>query len=261
MKHRLPLTFKDKSGGGGVHVLHEDFQYRHANPYDEKLRDYSQFVLRDRQTEQFRGKWNHDVFRNNRPIHLEIGTGYGYFMRSYCQQNPSINFIGLDYRFKRSFNLAQRIHRDGLTNIRYLRAMAERLHFILGREEVDNIFLFFPDPWEKRKHHKKRLFTPLFLNTLHQILKPQGKVFIKTDHDDYAYSMISHFKNDPRWLIELRTTDLHRQYPDHFLTTHITKFETIFLSKKIPIKAFILQKLAAHTSYPVEGVDPLLEKM
>ena len=67
--------------------------------------------------------------------------------------------------------------------------------------------------------------------------------FIKTDHDEYAQWMASYFKNDPRWSLELETVDLRTEYPEHFLSAYKTKFEKIFLSQGIPIKAFALRKI------------------
>ena len=224
------------------YLLRESFQYRHNNPYHMKLQDYHSFVLRDRETEQFAGHWGREVFGNNHPVVVEVGSGYGHFMLQYCRKNPAVNFVGLDYRFKRSFQLAKKIHRHGLSNVRYLRARGERLHFIFGPEEVSQVFFFFPDPWPKQKQQKKRLLQPAFLNSVHRVLQPQGRFFIKTDHSEYAEAMASHFQRDSRWEVELATDHLHRDYPEHFLSAHLTKFEKIFLAQGVPIKAFVLRK-------------------
>ena len=98
-------------------------------------------------------------------------------MLEYCTQNPLANFVGIDYRFKRSFQLVKKIDRNSLSNVRYLRARGERLHFIFGVEEVEYIFFFFPDPWPKQRHHKKRLLQLPFLDSVYQILRPQGTFF------------------------------------------------------------------------------------
>ncbi|MCY4644374.1 MAG: tRNA (guanosine(46)-N7)-methyltransferase TrmB [Bacteriovoracales bacterium] len=224
------------------YTLKKDFEYRHRNPYHDKLENYAHFVMRDREAETFSGKWNKEVFQNDHPIAAEIGTGFGHFMLDYCRDHPAINFVGLDYRFKRSWQLAKRIHRMNLTNIRYLRARGERLHFIFGPKEVDDVFFFFPDPWPKKRQRKKRLFQSPLLESVHRVLKPGGKFFIKTDHDHYASWMVAHFENDPRWVVTLQTNDLWNEHLGHFLTDYVTKFEKIFLAQKVPIKAFVLQK-------------------
>lgn len=225
------------------YILRADFQYRHQNPYHERLRDYEGFVWRDREAEQFSGRWNREVFKNDHPIAVEIGPGYGHFLLEYCRQNVQVNLVGIDYRFKRSFRLAKKIHRSGLANVRQLRARGERLHFIFGAGEVDRIFLFFPDPWPKTRHHKKRLLQAPLLDSIYQVLKPGGRFLIKTDHGQYAARMADHFQGDRRWSMELQTMDLHARHPGHFLSTYPTKFEKIFLSQGVSIKAFQLCKI------------------
>ena len=155
------------------YTLKTDFQYRHRNIYHDKLQDYGQFVFRDREAEQFAGVWNREVFKNNAPIAVEIGPGYGHFMLEYCQQYPLLNFVGIDYRFKRGFQLVKRIGRKGLSNVRYLRARGERLHFIFGAQEVDQIFFFFPDPWAKSRQRKNGSCNPHFWIAFTPFLNPR----------------------------------------------------------------------------------------
>lgn len=226
------------------HTLKADFQYRHRNPYHERPRNYGQFVLLDREGEQFPGRWQRGVFKNRHPIAVEMGPGHGHFMLKYCRHNPSRNFVGIDYRFKRSFQLAKKIHRHGLCNVRYQRARGEWPHFIFGPEEVERIFCFFLGPWPKSRHHKKRLLHPTFLDSIHWVLRPGGEWFIKTDHDEYTSRIVRPLEGDPRWSVELATADLRTEYPGHFLSAYRTKFEKIFLSQGIPIKAWILRKVS-----------------
>jgi tRNA (guanine-N(7)-)-methyltransferase len=140
-----------------------DFKYTHDNPYHDKLAVFDSFVLRDEEAESNVGKWK-QMFQNNQPLEVEIGTGYGEFMMEYCQKNPEINFIGLDHRFKRSFGVAKKLDKLEHKNFRYLRARGERIEFMFDESEVQSIFYFFPDPWPKTRHHKKRLcLVELFL--------------------------------------------------------------------------------------------------
>ena len=224
------------------YTLKGDFQYTHKNPYNEKLGQYSRFVLRDREPEAFQGCWCRGVFQRDCSLVVEVGSGYGHFMLEYCAQNPQVNFVGLDYRFKRGFQLVKRIHREGLCNIRYLRARGERLHFLFAPGEVDRVFFFFPDPWPKSRHRGRRLAQGAFFDSVHRILRPGGEFFIKTDHYDYFLWMDDCMRGDGRWEVELKTLDLYSEYSDHFLSAYKTKFEKIFLSQNIPIKAFVLRK-------------------
>ncbi len=220
-----------------------EFKYSHNNPYHDRLEVFDSFVLRDEEAETNVGQWNSKIFRNDGPIEVEIGTGYGEFMMEYCQKNPDLNFIGLDHRFKRSYGLAQKLNRLEHKNFRYLRARGERLEYMFSESEVQSVFYFFPDPWPKNRHNKKRLFQKPFLNACHKILRPGGTLFIKTDHDGYFEWMLEHLKDEKRFEVLLQSRDLRAEFPDHFLSQFTTKFERIFLSQGTLIKALVLRSL------------------
>lgn len=220
----------------------EDFQYKHDNPYNDRLADFADFVLRDHEAEVHKGKWNQDVFKKDGELYLEIGTGAGHFMIDYCHDHPTHNFVGLDYRFKRSFMLAKKLASIENKNFRYLRAKGERIEFMFNEGELDGIFYFFPDPWPKTRHNKKRLLQKPFLESAYKTLKAGGILFIKTDHDGYAEWMQEEIAKVPE-LFEtiLESKDLRVEHPEHFLAKYTTGFEKIFLSQGVKIKAFVLK--------------------
>jgi tRNA (guanine-N7-)-methyltransferase len=219
------------------------FKYSHRNPYHDKLSDFEEFVIRDEQTEEYRGKWNLEVFNREAPLYLEVGSGYGHFMLEFCEKNPHVNYLGMDFRFKRSFNLARKLKQHPTQNFRFLRARGERIDYMFADSELDAIFYFFPDPWPKRKHLKKRLFQEPFLKAASKVLKPGGKLYVKTDHEGYAHWMAERIEQNKDFKLQLKTFDLHEHFPEHFLANHITKFEKIFLGQNIPIKAFVLENI------------------
>lgn len=224
-----------------------EFEYSHDNPYHDRLKIFDKFVLRDDEGEANAGKWSQAVFSNNADLHVEIGTGYGHFMMEYTQKNPDINFVGLDHRFKRSFNLARKLDKLEFKNFRYLRARGERLGYLFEESEVTKLFYFFPDPWPKKRHNKKRLFQKNFLDEAYKILKPGGELLVKTDHDGYFEWMLNELKdfNNDRFEVTLETWDLRADAPEHFLSSFVTKFEKIFLEKGIKIKALNLKSKKA----------------
>lgn len=219
-----------------------EFKYTHDNPYHDKLAVFDSFVLRDEAAETNVGKWN-SQFPTPNPIEVEIGTGYGEFMMEYCQKNPHINFIGLDHRFKRSFALAQKLNKLEHKNFKYLRARGERIEFMFEESEVQSVFYFFPDPWPKKRHNKKRLFQKPFLDACHKVLKPGGILYVKTDHDGYFEWMMEELKDEKRFEVLLQTTDLRNEHPEHFLSQFTTKFEKIFLSQGTLIKSVVLKNI------------------
>jgi tRNA (guanine-N7-)-methyltransferase len=223
----------------------DNFEYTHDNPYHDRLAVFEEFVLRDDEAEANAGSWNSRAFKRTADLHTEIGTGYGHFMIDYTQRNPDVNFIGLDHRFKRSFHLAKRLAGLQFKSFKYLRGRGERLGHIFGENELTKIFYFFPDPWPKSRHHKKRLFQKRFLDEVYKVLKPGGEFLIKTDHDGYFDWMLDVMKQEKsdlnRFEIIFQTFDLRDEFPEHFLSSFITKFERIFLDKGIKIKAMVLK--------------------
>jgi tRNA (guanine-N7-)-methyltransferase len=207
----------------------EDFKYKHENPYHERLGEFGDFVLRDHEAEAFKGLWNKDVFKRDGNLFLEIGTGAGHFMIDYCVDHPNDNFVGLDYRFKRSFYLAKKLAALDLKNFRYLRAKGERIEFMFAENELDGIF------------YKKRLIQEHFLKSAYRALKPGAIFYIKTDHDDYAAWMEREIKKCGLFDVLLESKDLRHEYPEHLLSKYTTGFERIFLEQGIKIKAFVLQ--------------------
>lgn len=221
----------------------KEWRYKHNNPYHSRLAQFSHFIMRDHGAEQFAGRWNESVFGRKAPLQVEIGTGFGHFMSQYCLDHPEVNFVGIDYRFKRSFQLARRLHNNcPQGNFRFLRARGERLPFMFAPGEVDRVFYFFPDPWPKRRHHKKRLFRREFLEGVHRVLRVGGSLMVKTDHQGYADAMLEVIADQKLLSLELYSEDLYHQYPEHDLSRYNTKFEKIFVAKGIAIKALVLRK-------------------
>lgn len=234
------MSEEKKKSNATDFLFKKDFQYKHNNPYHDRLEIFEQFVLRDDEGENFQGGWAAQVFHNQNPIEVEIGSGYGHFMMEHTQKNPQINFVGLDHRFKRSFHLAKKLNQLEYKNFRYLRARGERLAFLFGADELAKIYYFFPDPWPKKRHHKKRLFQKKFLDEAHQVLHSGGEILIKTDHDQYFEWMRDELKDEKRFECTMLTNDLRGEFPEHFLASFTTKFEKIFLEKGIKIKAMTL---------------------
>jgi len=247
------------------HTYKADFVYKHDNPYHDRLGEFQDFVLRDTQGEAFRGKWNTDFFKREASLYLEIGTGYGDFMMEFCHHHPHVNFVGLDYRFKRGYQVAKKLSRSEVQNFCYLRARGERIAHTFAENELDGIFFFFSDPWPKKRHHKRRLFQAEFLNSAFTILKPGGKVCIKTDHDGYAEWMEellqNHVQDQGQFTLEFQTKNLWENVQPSvcniasvpFLSTFQTKFEKIFVSQGTKIKAYVLTSTKNLTSVPGRG--------
>ena len=127
------------------------------------------------------------LFGDARPLEAEIGVGKGKFIAAWAAANPATGFIGVERARKYLRMAAVRAARVGLTNIRFVHTTAEDLVFrCLRPGSLAALHVYFPDPWPKRRHHKRRLFHPANVAGMAAALAPGGLLRIKTDHAGYA---------------------------------------------------------------------------
>lgn len=120
------------------------------------------------------------------PVHIEIGSGKGTFLVHQAQAQPEVNFLGIEWARKYYRYAVDRIGRRGLHNVRILRVdAAPFLRDFVHEASVDCFHIYFPDPWPKNRHHKRRLLQSSNVDTLIQCLKPGGEIRIATDHEEY----------------------------------------------------------------------------
>ena len=131
--------------------------------------------------------------RPDLPLELEIGSGKGTFLVQQATQTPEVNYLGIEWAKAFWRHAADRARRHGLGNVRLLRAEASFFvrHYI-PPASLAQVHLYFPDPWPKARHNKRRLFQEPFLRLLHPALMPGGQIRIATDHSDYFAWMEDH---------------------------------------------------------------------
>lgn len=136
-------------------------------------------------TDQFslKGKWNQDYFKNNNPIVLELGCGKGEYSVGLAEKFPDKNFIGIDLKGARFWRGAKTAVETGLTNVAFIRTQIELINHIFSENEVDEIWITFPDPQIKYKRTKHRMTNSQFLKLYKKVLKPEGVVNLKTDSE------------------------------------------------------------------------------
>ncbi len=126
------------------------------------------------------------IFGRPGPVHIEIGTGKGTFLLNQARAQQDNNFLGIEWARKYYRYAVDRIGRWGLTNVRIIRTDAAAfLADFIPDNSVDCFHIYFPDPWPKKRHHKRRFICPANLEHLVRCLRTGGQLKIATDHADY----------------------------------------------------------------------------
>lgn len=134
-------------------------------------------------TFSLKGNWNKEVFKNDNPIVLELGCGKGEYSVELARRYPNTNFIGVDIKGSRFWRGAKTAVEENIPNVAFLRTQIELIENCFGTNEIDEIWITFPDPQIKYKRTKHRLTNAEFLARYKNILKPEGIVNLKTDSE------------------------------------------------------------------------------
>ena len=187
----------------------------------QEIMDKSLYLITN--PEDYIGKWK-NVFNNNNPIHIEIGTGKGNFIIGKALSNPNINFIGIE---KYDSVIARALEKipEGLTNLKMIRMDALNLDKVFHNEIV-TIYLNFSDPWPKKRWYKRRLTSSLFLNKYDSVFSGNKCIIQKTDNVSlFEYSICSLSKYG--YTIEEISFDLHNsEIEGNIMTEYEEKFSS-----------------------------------
>jgi tRNA (guanine-N7-)-methyltransferase len=127
------------------------------------------------------------VFGNTRPVEIEVGFGKGLFLLTASEANPLTNYFGIEIVRKYVLFTANRLAKRNRTNVRLACAdVRVFLHDRVSDASVQRVHVYFPDPWWKKRHHKRRVFTPEFADRCAHVLCPGGELLVATDVEDYA---------------------------------------------------------------------------
>ena len=127
------------------------------------------------------------VFGNDRPVEIEVGCGKGLFLLSASAAHPEVNYLGIEIVRKYQLFTATRLAKRGRANVRV--ACADARLLLRDRVQsgtVQTVHVYFPDPWWKKRHHKRRVFTPEFVAEVARVLAPGGRLLAATDVPEYA---------------------------------------------------------------------------
>jgi tRNA (guanine-N7-)-methyltransferase len=157
-----------------------DFKRPDINPFLVEHRTFGPELLPADQAWRHRGDWA-AVFGREAPLHVEIGSGNGFFLAELAARNPEWNVLGIEIRYKRVVLCAKKIRKGGVGNARIARYHAAFLDDLFEPGSLSGLYVNHPDPWPKTRHDKNRLISRWFLEDVVSLLKPGGWFRLKSD--------------------------------------------------------------------------------
>jgi tRNA (guanine-N7-)-methyltransferase len=180
------------------------------------------------------------VFGNDRPVEVEVGFGKGLFLLTAAQAKPDVNFVGVEIVRKYQLFTATRLAKRGLRNVRLACADARAfLRDCVAAGSLHAVHVYFPDPWWKKRHHKRRVFTPEFAAECERALRPGGLLHVVTDVAEY-FGLMSETLAQRKGLRPLPPPE--PKGPDHDLD-YLTNFERKFRMQGKPIHRGLYERV------------------
>jgi tRNA (guanine-N7-)-methyltransferase len=178
-----------------------------------------------------------EVFARDAPTEIDIGSGKGKFLNELATARPECNLLAVERAAKYHKLCCDRAAKRGLTNVRVLRTTAEDLLFrLLRQKSVRTFYVLFPDPWPKKRHHKRRLFKPANIAAVVEALEPNGRLLVKSDHEDYS-AVIDEVLRATTGVVQIDADDAFAGLPS-------TGFEHKYQAQGRAIHSFAVRKKA-----------------
>lgn len=179
---------------------------------------------------EYKGKWK-ELFGNDKPLHIEIGMGKGGFIQGMAQQNPDVNYIGIELFESVMVRALEKFIEEPMDNVLLLKENAILLPEYFEAGEIDRIYLNFSDPWPKLRHAKRRLTHAAFLKLYERVLAEDGNICFKTDNRSlFEFSLVS--LNEYGMVFDEVCLNLHADEPEDNVRT---EYETTWSAKGYPI--------------------------
>lgn len=182
-----------------------------------------------------KGRWNKEIFRNDNPIILELGCGKGEYTVGLAGRFPEYNYIGVDIKGARIWRGAKTAKENKILNAVFLRTKIELINSFFAENEVDEIWITFPDPYPNNRNANKRLISPFFLNCYRLFLKNKGIIHLKTDNGELLNYTLGIVNRNNLELI-LFTEDIYSMERTDNVIPIMTHYENLFLEQNFKIK-------------------------
>ena len=187
------------------------------------------------------------VFANDHPVEVEVGFGKGLFLVRAAQASPGVNFLGVEVVRKYQLFTATRLAKRGLSNVRLALADARLLlRECVPSASVQAVHVYYPDPWWKKRHQKRRVFTADFAAQCERVLRPGGRLYVVTDVPEY-FQVITDLVAQNTRLRTLPLPDLRAPSDD---LDYLTNFERKFRKQGKPIHRAFYERANPLPSEP-----------
>lgn len=223
--------------------LNKTKSLRHQNAYTLALHnEFKDFTYDEESGHLQQGRWRETMgLAPQAPLDLEIGLGNGLHFAHLAQSYPERGIIGVELKYKPLIQSIRRALNQGAKFVRAMRYHAFNLDLCFASQELNNIYVHFPDPWTSPRKPDNRILNPRMIHLLCDLQRPGSTLFFKTDSQEAFEWCLEHFYQSP-FNVTYVTRDLHRS--EKAEKNFVTQFESIFIRKGLPI-------------YYLEAVKPL----
>jgi tRNA (guanine-N7-)-methyltransferase len=227
----------------------EEYNNPDLNPHLRAHIEHGLPVLTAAQAAGHRGKWR-EHFEREAPLHVEIGSGNGFFLAGRATQSPEFNWLGLEIRFKRVMQAAVKIERaEVVQHTRIARYNAFQLSDLFSPGEIDCLYINHPDPWPKRKHDLNRLLSANFFEGLAPLMRDGAELRLKTDHVLNMKAARTNALDGPLakdWELLGQSQNVNDGGPPWDLDI-VTNYQRKFVKRNEPVYALWLRRVAARS--------------
>lgn len=231
--------------------LPEEFSRPEINPYVAAHREFGEEVLAATDGKAWRGRW-HELFGREAPLHLEVGSGNGFYLSGMAELHPEADWVGIEIRFKRVVLVGKKLRVAGLHNARIIRFDARAIDQLFLPGSLAGVHVNHPDPWERESKRHHRLIDRAFLTLVTGLCAPGAEFRLRTDFGPHVKALLKAAEGLP-WEVVGTTTDVDATgplWPDDVVTNYQRKAR----ERGAPVHAALLRRLASsgtiHTSAP-----------
>lgn len=230
MRRRFP--FKDRQDEGSAHP--------DLNPYIRLHRELGPVVVTAEAAPGWRGRWA-ELYGREAPLHVEIGSGNGFFLSGMAALHPEQDWLGVELRYKRVVLCARKIQQAGIPNARITRYDAWSLDDLFLPASVAGLYVNHPDPWPKESQATKRLLGPDFVGWAARALAPGAHLRLKTDYAPNVELLRSSIEGQPFEVLGF-TDDIRRDGPPWGEDDVVTNYQRKFYQRGLPVLGFWVRR-------------------